>query len=76
MTRRVDVALRPSLAGPLDDRVCVVIDALRASSSIVAMLGMGEDVDFCAQLDGSAVVPVPRREGDDLVIRAAWPATP
>lgn len=55
---------------------CIVIDELRASSSIVAMLGMLDDVAFCAQVDWSAVVPVLRREGDDLVIRAAWPATP
>lgn len=62
MTRRVDVALLPSLAGPLDDRVCVVIDVLRASSSIVAMLAGGASaVWIAATSDGARALA--RRHG-------------
>ncbi|HXG36835.1 MAG TPA: 2-phosphosulfolactate phosphatase, partial [Dehalococcoidia bacterium] len=38
---RVDVALLPAQRHSLEDSVCIVVDLLRASSTIVTLLGMG-----------------------------------
>lgn len=54
MSRRLDVALLPRLARPLDGSICVVIDVLRASSSIVAMLARGASAVWVASTSDGA----------------------
>ena len=42
----LDVAFLPSLADDLKDRICIVVDVLRASSSIVTILDNGADAVY------------------------------
>jgi 2-phosphosulfolactate phosphatase len=62
MSRRLDVALLPQLARPLEGHVCIVIDVLRASSSIVAMLTAGAEAIWVAPTTDGARVLAQRYE--------------
>lgn len=54
MSRRLDVALLPQLARPLEGQACIVVDVLRASSSIVAMLTGGASAILIAPTSDAA----------------------
>ncbi len=52
MTITIDVALTQGLAGPTEDKVCVVVDVLRASSTLTVMFAQGvEEVVIAPSID-------------------------
>ena len=51
---RLDVALTPNLLADFSGRVCIVVDVLRASSTIVTMLERGaEEVLLAPTIEGA-----------------------
>jgi 2-phosphosulfolactate phosphatase len=52
MTISLDVALMPALAGPTENKVCIVVDVLRASSTLAVMFAQDvEEVVIAPSVD-------------------------